>query len=328
MTNSITATDIIIFAASAVVGIALQRNAVAQARAQLKKQAARCCDTLQRRKAAYKASHLCNDYKMTGAFSVLPHEVVVKILSHLGTPQEVVKCSYLSHHFQQVTNEEQLWNELAERKYGVRVAEATIHFYEGSWKAMLMDDNERGALPTSKVFKPCMWQYNDDADFQQRHFQREGLFYGCIITALQWDRLYGMLRIYIDVRSEPNLNASDLSFSSMLRPRAPFPWSQLECIPASGVIMQPQRPGHFKGYLEFAQRHFQMDTTYDFCLASHRGNFDSIPILTRSLEETDFDYYTLRHEILSENETREDELARWNKVLPEGFLERRPEWWA
>lgn len=264
---------------------------------------------------------------MADRFSVLPREVVVKVLSHIGTPQEVVKCSYLSHEWREATNEEELWHELAQVKYGTHVAEATIHLYQGNWKGMLMDDNKQGAFPTIHMEKPCMWRYNDDADYQQTVFQREGLFYGCIITALQWDRVLGMLLVYIDARGESDLRhvmtssfryeSEDGASAQMFRPRI---WSN----------SIQETPGHYKGCMAFDQEGFRHEGRYDFCYANlihGRADYESIPVLTSSLEMTNLSHYTLSGDLF-QNETRQDELARWNKVLPEGFLEKRPEWWV
>lgn len=191
---------------------------------------------------------------------------------------------------------------------------------------MMVDDNKQGALPTIHMAKPCMWRFNNDADYQRMAFEREGLFYGCIIMALQWNRAEEILRVYIDARGESDLRHP---VSSSIRTASEDGASAKTFRPGALISIHNGR-GHYKGYLAFNQRHFQHDGRYKFCYANlfHTdGDYETIPVLASSLGKVTFDHYTL-NETLFENETIQDEVARWNKVLPEGFLDRRAEWWT
>jgi len=260
-------------------------------------------------------------------FTFLPRDVVVKIFSHLGTPQEVVKCSYLSHDIGHATNEPELWHELAQIKYGKEIADATSHFYEEDWNAMLKDDNCRGALPTLNLFQPCFWRFNNDHDFQQQVIGQDGLFYCCIITRIQWDRANSIVRVNFDARGETDLRhpvRSSLSIRSV-------DGDSVHSFASARVELSVQQDGHYKGYFLFPQEYFKRNEAYHFCYANmfhEGGDYESIAILTRNLARTAFDHYTLANDQLFENETKEVELARWNQVLPDGFLERRPDWWV
>ena len=248
--------------------------------------------------------------------NTLPRDLVLKILARLGSPQDILLCSTLSHFFAEIANEPELWHELATNKYGENVAEATIRLYYEDWKEMMKDDNRLGALPTSLCHKPCRWKHND-----------ERRFYCCIITALQWDREVGGLRVYFDVRGEPDLR-HPLRSSICIRSTdgntvetfRPVTWEE----DASNTV------GHYKGYLVFPQGRFEKDGVYNFCYANliHGGaDYESIPILNGKLNKSLFDHYTL-NEFLFENETSESELNRWKQVLPNNFLQRRPDWWV
>lgn len=254
---------------------------------------------------------------MADYFSSLPRDLVVKIFSHLGTPKDVILCSYLSHDLAEAANEPELWHELAQTKYGTEVAEATIRSYNGDWKEMLKDDNRRGgAMPTVNVFKPCFWQYNDNDEF-----------YCCIITALQWSRIPGVLRVYFDARGESDLR-TPMSSSIRIRSEDGSSMETFRPITFGSYIV---RPNHYKGFLTFRDVLFRRNATYHFCYANliHGGaDYESIPIMTGKLDMALFDSYTLEGDLVRKKETKEAELTRWQKVLPDDFLFRRPDWWV
>lgn len=260
-------------------------------------------------------------------FSSIPRDLVVKILSHLGTTEEVIKCSYLSHELQGVTNEPALWQELANIKYGEAITNATIDLYQGDWKEMLMDDNRRGAIPTLVTYKPCLWKYNNSPWTQWRMYRRSGLFYCCIITGIQWNRAENRIRVYFDARGEHDLRQARMSSIRVSSEDG----SSLSTFRSIDEKLFVQREGHYKGYLDFPQLDLDQEDVCNFCYANmlqNRADYEAIPLIEGKLNANMFDRYTLKDETLFENETHETEMARWQKVLPEGFLDKRPEWWV
>lgn len=248
--------------------------------------------------------------------SLLPRDILVKIFTHLGTSKDVILCSYLSHEIHQVTNEPELWHEIATIKYGMHVANASIHLYQGDYKSMLKDDNRRGACPTVDLLcKPCFSRLNDDSTF-----------YCCIITAIQWDRVDETFKVYFDARGESDLGRASHSAIRVVRD------DYLVGGTVHNVNLSIETNGHQKGYFVVSEEYVDRIRIFSFCYSdltfSPFANYETITVCTGTLDSLPYEYYTIRGSSVFENDTEKSDVARWKKVLPGGFLEKRPDWWV
>jgi F-box-like len=250
---------------------------------------------------------------------MLPRDLLVKIFSHLGTPRDVVICSAVCRLFADAASEPELWHEVAAHKYGAVVADRTIHLYEGNWNGMVKDDNKRGALPTLTFSKPCFWLYNGNNRWQDTPF------YCCIVTGIKWDRHNGKLRVYLDARGETDLR--DPRGSSICMHGD----DQMGSFWAESWREDEGKSGHYKGCLVFDGAIFSREEeTFNFCYANlhhSTGDYESIVLLTGTLDSFGFDHYTLDSSLF-ESDTPEVELARWKGVAPERVLQHRRGWWV
>lgn len=253
---------------------------------------------------------------------MLPRDLLVKIFSHLGTPRDVVICSAICRLFADAASEPELWHEVAAHKYGTVVAERTIHLYEGNWKSLVKDDNKRGALPTLAFSKPCFWLYNNER--RSLPWGRDSEFYCCILTGIQWDRYNGKLRVYLDARGETDLRHPRGSSICILS------GDHMESFRAESWREDEGKNGHYKGSLVFGGTIFSREEeTFNFCYANllhSTGDYESIVLLTGSLDSFGFDHYTLDASLF-ERDTPEVELARWDGVVPKEVVHRRG-WWV
>lgn len=261
-----------------------------------------------------------------GLFDLLPSELLVNIMSHVGIESSQTSCMYVSQYFKDVASEPGLWKEACIQKYGTTLADSTIHLYDGCWKDMLLDDNRRGSVPARLLTVPCQWKNNQNEKVQRNMLRDRGnpSFYCCIVTAIQWDRTNRQVRLYMDIRGEIDL---------------PHPLTSTIKVVAKGsplVTVSPvhwrgmQSPGHYKGYLTFEDGQFQSDGIYytHFRYAAQAGplhKYETAPLLSANLQSTTFNHYTALNESrLFENESREDEKDRWRCILPEWFWQCRP----
>lgn len=211
--------------------------------------------------------------------SALPREIIVKILSHLGTPQELAKCALLSHSFQGIVNDQDLWKELAIRKYGATVVEATKQLYaseEGQpdWKDMLRDDNRLGALPT--LMKHVRGEVTDD--------QGEEVWGTVDLFAVQWDRVHHCVNFHIDAEG-PEI----MSFASLVITEGSHTTGALtEIYMVRAISWTGERTGGSKrGFLSFDESVLSDKFSIEFCycglpLASFRpGNLTTVDVYDR-----------------------------------------------
>jgi F-box domain len=69
----------------------------------------------------------------------LPKVLLVNVLSMMGIP-DIGAAARVSKQFSCAADDESLWEKLAVRRYGSRVAHATRSLYD-SYKLMMQDDN-------------------------------------------------------------------------------------------------------------------------------------------------------------------------------------------
>jgi len=156
-----------------------------------------------------------------------------------------------------------VWEYVANKKYGEKVAKSTIKLYENDWVDMLRDDNKKGALPTIEFGgKPlqCFYKHNTP-----------NFFYCCLIISVKWHRPSREVRVYIDARGQHDL--SHPSTSSFCSPRSTF---------LTKGIWKPDsnntdRRGHYKGYISFHEEIFQEGGTYIFCYANPSFGYHDYP---------------------------------------------------
>jgi hypothetical protein len=267
---------------------------------------------------------------------MLPKEIIIRIFSHLGTLEDLFTCAQVCSFWEQAINQEPLllWQEIACRKYGSDVAQGTIALYDqqndgggSSWKAMLQDDNRKGALPILTVHKPCLYKYNGMDSY-----------YCCWVECIKWHRGSRRVRIYLDVRGESDLR--DPSGSSLRFQTGPA--GHYTFRGAWHSELEEERLGHYKGYLDFPYRNFDGTGTYFFCYANfHHGiaDYESIPIMKIPWDGTlldifcstngHFPRYALELSPFAAD-TPESERSRWEEIVdPQVFTRRHhPRWWV
>lgn len=273
----------------------------------------------------------------------LPSEVLVRALSFLGEPVDLISCSIVNTAFRHlIDNTPGLWEDIAVREYGNDIAREGLNLhYGGNWKDLVLDKNRRGAWKVHKLNIPCFWKYNPRTDW----------FYCCIVESILWDRHHRLMHLLIDARGESDL-------------RHPIP-SKLVCDPAQldvqpvfppiqylsdrwTSLLEPQRPGRYRGYLTYPESVLRRSTV-KFCYANDFGPNSSDDYLTISLfdrcpttiqprnpnKDIPWDGYTSSIKLVEEkrNESIEIQRARWVEVLriPEqgaAHILDRPGWWV
>lgn len=226
----------------------------------------------------------------------------------------MAECSLVRQYFYHAASEPEIWREMAIRKYGERVAEATIPLYQGNWKDMVADHNMRGAFPTIILDKPLFGFYK---------LNNTRRFYCCMVKGLQWNRCDKILRLHLDARGETDLR----------HPRDSFIRERDLIIRPTEWIEQVGTSFHYKGYLAFhlglqLSHHHRTFLNYMFFYAVYQGAaaLHAIEIFQGNLNTFDCDHYML-DESLFVNDTPDVERARWEAVVPTETLER-PEWWV
>jgi hypothetical protein len=222
---------------------------------------------------------------------------------------------------------------------------------DNDWKALVTDNNMKGALPTLFDPKPCYYSAN-----------RTHNFFCCLIVAVKWNRLKGQIRIYIDARGESDLPHPIGSLVRMKRERGR---EEFESEMTAGgrwvseLSEEETCPGHYKGYLVFPQNAFMAAGTYVFCYDDQRfptlEEFASIPIMiipsrgglsgaficnsrSANAEMQARRTYSTRASPFAKD-TPESEHARWKKWVSKAVLERhtkriffggerQPQWWV
>jgi hypothetical protein len=216
----------------------------------------------------------------TSCIAALPPEVLERVLIYtVQTPRELAACALTCKAFCRVASCPRiLWRAIAVHRYGLQVAEASEALYESDYKAMVADDNKQGALPTLTDIKPCYSRNN-----RPRHF------HCCLIIAITWDRLLGHVRIYLDVRGEPDMVPPDGS-SVCMNSTGEDHESQVTVLGmwVSELSQAEERPGHYRGFLAFHQNSFMSPGTYMFCYANRyhtMADYQSIVMLDVSPTE-------------------------------------------
>jgi Potato inhibitor I family/F-box domain len=213
--------------------------------------------------------------------SELPLVLLVNVLSLLGIP-DIGAAARVSKQFSCAANDESLWEKLAVRRYGSRVAHATRSLYD-SYKLMMQDDNRLGALPTLQggLWKSTAWRHNDS-----RHF------YCCLIVCIKWHRASNKILLYLDARGESDLRRPQTSgiwlrepesnnivqLEDRIRPNAngAVYIGDLLGIPRHNVreyefVRDPAdapRNGRYKGVLQIEAHIFSRAGSYQFCYAN------------------------------------------------------------
>jgi hypothetical protein len=208
------------------------------------------------------------------SITALPAEILESVLIYtVQTPRDLAACALTCKAFSQAASCPQLlWRVIAVHRYGLEVAEASETLYDCDWKALVADDNRKGALPTLLDPKPCFYRWN-----QPHHF------YCCLIVAIKWNRLMGQIQIYLDVRGETDLRHPDGSsvrmenddegVESQMTVRGQW---------VSELSEEETGPGHYKGYLAFPHFAFMFPGTYRFCYANMlhgMADYQSITIM-------------------------------------------------
>ncbi|CAB9498626.1 expressed unknown protein [Seminavis robusta] len=244
----------------------------------------------------------------------LPQGLVVAVLSQLG-PKDIGKAAAVSRKLEAAANDESLWETLARRYYGSRVARSTRSMY-GSYKDMVRDDNRRGALPTLHGLwkSPC-------------HNNSPTSFYCCLVVCIKWHRPSNMLWLYLDARGESDLRhpgTSALWFRELgtnknvplLGARNAFAGTpsnvqQYDFVPDPNAVGRNDR---FKGVLQIDASLFSRAGSYEFCYANailHR-DYQECSLFTVDREQDLMDVFTsfsLENESPFASETE----AAWNE---------------
>lgn len=278
---------------------------------------------------------------------MLPKEILFHVFSILGSVKDIEACAGVSRLFRAVANEPALWKELADRKYSARVSEATVHLYgdDASYKAMMKDDNARGAFPTLHKVLKCAYRYN-----------RSNYFFCCLITCIKWNRGDKKIRLYIDARGESDLREPWTSW--VFKKRDPYSHHRRHrgqrALPEmfnplqdgeetrcryQSLLSAESLPGHYKGFLVVDEDFFDEAATYEFCYANRNNGFaDYQRVELFKIKEggsladvfttQDGTEYTLANESPFQNDDQEGvERQRWQPHVPAAVM-NRPGWWV
>jgi len=264
---------------------------------------------------------------------LLPKDIWTNIIADwLGTVRDVGACTQVCVYWRDVAMDEQqrVWRTLANLQYGADLVSATIALYDGSYRALMRDENRRGALPSIYGLWKCEYLWN-----------RDDYYFCCLVTCLQWDRMAGQVRLYLDARGE-----FDLRYPGTTRMWSDFYTEPTEarCVFTSLIAAEDERPGHYKGYLTFGERFFRLPCRYMFCYANRvRGHRDyqDVELFAMNLGENILKawakcpgfQYTLRSEPSTTSpfthDTAEVERQRWKPHVREGVWSRPgPVWWV
>jgi hypothetical protein len=130
---------------------------------------------------------------------------------------------------------------LAELRYGPTIAALSEPLYTSDWKALMLDDNKRGAMPTIPGPFLCKWLYNSTT----RHSC-------CIIRCIKWVRFAQELCIYIEARGDSDLRHPETSCIVHCHPYSSTSSTPTHVMGATRFVAESPATSHsFKGYLVF-----------------------------------------------------------------------------
>ncbi|KAL7574201.1 hypothetical protein ACA910_014876 [Epithemia clementina (nom. ined.)] len=227
---------------------------------------------------------------------LLSDNLLVLVLLTVGDPKDIHAASLVSKRFHHVANLEELWKELAVRRYGIRITETSAALYGNDYKQMVTDDNIRGAMPCRFGLWKSAWINNTGRPGDP--------FYCCLITGMKLDRMRQKLLIYLDARGSGDLRLPETSgiwirnlsdyrerLQSILprklppRPNADGSYNMHIIVNVNHNVTSlkfvsllssssPQiSGGRFKGYLEVDQSLFSRAGSYLFCYANAIPNY-------------------------------------------------------
>jgi hypothetical protein len=230
-------------------------------------------------------------------------------------------------------NDESLWEMLAVRRYGSRIAHATQSLYD-SYKLMIQDDNRLGALPTLQGLWKSSWRHNDS-----QHF------YCCLIVCIKWHRPSNEILLYLDARGELDLRRPETSGIWLREPDSNnvvqledrihpnedgsgymddlfgIPYHNVReyefVMDPSDAQTRPGHNGHYKGVLQIDAHIFSRAGSYQFCFANANPSifrdYNECTLFTLADEENAlmdaFDSFSLE----SESPFAGDTVTSWNE---------------
>lgn len=257
-----------------------------------------------------------------------------------------------------------VWKELAERKYGTRIVQATIELYDANYRAMLQDDNQRGALPTLYRMLVNEGDIEGDVCWACPYTRnRPNYYFCCLIACIKYDCRNDNLLLYIDARGEPDLRRPETS--GLWRNQRPLRQEDTQVVQPLGAHFEFQSYphhhdlplGHYKGVLtiDAAEVMNAGPGTIRFCYANRArffcdyrkvSLFEILPgqtswkqVFAAAATATGGDgtvrkvVYTLPTESPFDGDTEQVERARWARVTPEKVMNRhlgsvRGVWWV
>lgn len=268
----------------------------------------------------------------------LPVEILIRVFSQLGSTSDILAAAHVCKDFHTASQEESLWQEMADRKYGHAVSTATLPLYNGSYRAMIQDDNKRGAFPTIHG----LWK-------SEYKFNQNFYFFCCLITCIRWNRCTRELQLYLDVRGEEDLRqpwTSTIWIGDLALIQHPHVFRlrhqvqaimEASCLSFQSSLMS-EHPGHFKGVLTFHEDFFLTPNHYMFCYANANMNFSDYAhvklfeiqpgqtLLHAWKSMPRFEYTTEAFSPFADD-SPQTERDRWIPHLPEEVLDR-PNWWV
>ena len=287
-------------------------------------------------------------------WSSLPDEVQLRVVSFLATtPAELSRIGRVSKSLHRMVHTTpSLWRDMAERKFGRDLAHRTLPLYDNNeWKAMLRDDNRRGAAlavtVTTDPFAPWKWK-------SYYRFNQNRYFFCCLIAGLKYDRSKRMLYLYLDVRGESDLRHPSTSFLGWSNATRKSWYSRRVQSYVSFLDDTPSNPapswgrGHYKCVVgvdigQFPVPELVESGTWSFFYACRPNycDYEPIPLFEsdrgQSIESIlstlpGFRYSSPGHtdEHPFANDTEELERKRWEPHVPECVMQRttpRP-WWV
>lgn len=265
----------------------------------------------------------------------LPKDVLVAVLSKLG-PQEIGAPMEVSKALSAAAKDESLWEIFAVRRFGVKVSQATRSLY-GSYREMVMDDNQRGALPTLHGLWKSQWHYNST-----------NRFYCCLIVCIKWHRPSNQLWLYLDARGESDLRRPETSgvwlrelgtnrtvqLEDRVRPNpdGSFQMGDIMGIPRNvrpyEFLPDPSsgrnpRSDRLKGILKIDANLFSRPGSYQFCFANAaprlERDYQECTLFTLGTNETlmdAFDSFSLEADSPFARDTETAWKERWAPHLP------------
>jgi hypothetical protein len=282
----------------------------------------------------------------------LPQDVLERILIFAGKDvKDVGRYAQVCDLFRKAASM-RVFQTLAELRFGRAIAALSEPLYSFDWKALMLDDNKRGAMPTIPGPFVCNWRHNS------RHAH-----YCCIIHSIKWVRFAQELRIYIDVRGEDDLRHpqtstitrsnldgdASLTITHLMR-RAANVVRPIHVLQAAGFVADsesPYTPRSFRGYLVFhIDDHIWAPGNYSFRYANDFPDYLPVNLFTISpgaqgLNEL-FDVdpkvgmstdspnrpasYTADESPFADD-TPEKVKSRWERVIPTEVMNRTPSWY-